>query len=257
MKIFILAVCTAFFFSSCLNLKEVEKSYQLFQTGFDSSSTFAYKPLKLKQGDAIVVQTYSVASANQEQVGIFNLPGAGNKAATYTLNNLGMIDLPKLGTFKADGLTCKQIKDTLTAEWGKYVRDLSVDVQLTGFSVNVLGEVPSQGVKLFKNERANIFDAIGAAGGLGETGKRNDIMVVREDSGKRTSYFLDITNAKIYQSPAFQLLQNDVVYVGANDRKFRQIRNSNLQQTVLPLSQIASIGIAVANMILIIFAIRR
>ncbi|MEI2709184.1 MAG: hypothetical protein V9E96_09255 [Chitinophagaceae bacterium] len=41
----------------------------------------------------------------------------------------------------------------------------------------MLGEVPSQGVKLFKNERANIFDAIGAAGGLGETGKRNDIMV--------------------------------------------------------------------------------
>ncbi len=257
MKIFILAVCTAFFFSSCLNIKEVEKSYQLFQTGFDSSSTFEYKPLKLKQGDAVIVQTYSLASANQEQVGIFNLPGAGNKAATYTLNNLGMIDFPKLGSFKAEGLTCKQLKDTLTAEWGKYIRDLVVEVQLGGFSINVLGEVQNQGVKLFKNERANIFDAIGAAGGLGETGKRNDIMVVREDSGKRTTYILDITDAKIYQSPAFQLLQNDVVYVGANDRKFRQIRASNLQQTVSPLAQISNLGFAVVNMILIIFAINR
>jgi polysaccharide export outer membrane protein len=168
-----------------------------------------------------------------------------------------MIDLPKLGTFKADGLTCKQIKDTLTAEWGKYVRDLSVEVQLTGFTVNVLGEVKIQGAKLFKNERANIFDAIGFSGGFDDNGKRKDVMLIREDSGKRTTYFLDLTDAKIYQSPAFQLLQNDVVYVGANERKFKQIRTQNFQQTVAPLSQVANIGIAVANMILIIFAIRR
>jgi hypothetical protein len=68
---------------------------------------------------------------------------------------------------------------------------------------------------------------------------------------------MDITDAKIYQSPAFQLQQNDVVYVGANDRKFKQIRNQNLQQTVTPVSQAASIGFAIINMVLIIFAIRR
>ncbi len=257
MKVFILAVCAALLFSSCLNVKEIEQSYQLFQTGFDSSSTVAYKPLKLKQGDAIVIQTYSLATANQEQVGIFNLLGAGNKAVTYTLNNSGTIDLPKLGTIKVEGLTCKQLKDTLTAEWSKYIRDLMVEVQLAGFSINILGEVQSQGVKLFKNERANIFDAIGAAGGLGETGKRKDILLIREDSGKRSTYLMDITDAKIYQSPGFQLQQNDVVYVGANDRKFKQIRNQNLQQTVTPVSQAASIGFAIINMVLIIFAIRR
>lgn len=257
MKKVLLYLLLATVFTSCLHVKEIEKSYQLFQTGFDSLPNFEYKPLKLKEGDNITVQVYTLASTNQEQVLIFNLPGGTGKSSSYTLNNQGEIFLPKIGKLKVAGMTCGELKDKLTAEWGKYIKEIAVDVQFGGFTVNVLGEVKGPGTKSFKSEKATLIDAISASGGLADDGKRNDVMLVREDSGKRITYRLDLRDAKIYQSPAFQLQQNDLIYVGASDRKFQAIKNNNFQQNVVPISTIASLAFATVNIFLVLTALRR
>lgn len=258
MKKILLYLLLATVFTSCLHVKEIEKSYQLFQTGFDSLPNFEYKPLKLKEGDNITVQVYTLASTNQEQVAIFNLPGGGtSKSSNYTLNNQGEIFLPKIGKLKVAGMTCGELKDKLTTEWGKYIKEIAVDIQFGGFSVNVLGEVKGPGVKSFKSEKATLIDAISASGGLADEGKRNDVMLVREDSGKRTTYRFDLRDAKIYQSPAFQLQQNDMIYVGASERKFQVIKNNSFQQNVVPVTSLANLAFATVNIILVLTALRR
>ncbi len=244
-------------FTSCLHVKEIEKSYQLFQTGFDSLPNFEYKPLRLKEGDNISVQVYTLASTNQEQVTVFNLPGGSGKSSNYILNNQGEIFLPKIGKLKVAGMTCGELKDKLTNEWSKYIKEIAVDVQFGGFTVNVLGEVKGPGAKSFKSEKATIIDAISMSGGLADDGKRDDIMLVREDSGRRTTYRLDIRDAKIYQSPAFQLQQNDMIYVGASARKFQTIKNNNFQQNVVPVTSLANLAFATVNIILVLTALRR
>jgi polysaccharide export outer membrane protein len=199
-----------------------------------------------------------LASTNQEKVAIFNLPGGGSsKSSNYILNNQGEIFLPKIGKLKVAGMTSIELKDKLTTEWSRYIKEIVVDVQFGGFTVNVLGEVRSPGVKNFKNEKATIIDAISMSGGLADEGKRDDIMVVREDSGRRTTYRLDIRDAKIYQSPAFQLQQNDMIYVGANNRKYQNIRSNNFQQTIGPITIMANLGFAIVNMVLVIAALSR
>lgn len=245
------------FLTSCGNIKQIEQSYQLFQTGFDSLPNFEYKALKLKEGDNISIQVYTVATTNQEQVAIFNLQGGTGKSGGYTLNNQGEIFLPKIGKLKVVGMTCNELKEVLVSDWSKYIKDIVVDVQLGGFSINILGEVKAPGTKNFKSERANIIDAISLSGGLADEGKRDDIMLVREDSGRRITYRLDIRDAKVYQSPAFQLQQNDMIYVGANNRKFQTIKNNIFQQNVVPITTISNLAFIVVNFILILAALNR
>jgi polysaccharide export outer membrane protein len=61
-----------------------------------------------------------------------------------------------------------------------------------------------------------ILEAIGKAGDLQITGLRNNVLLIREQNGQRIEYRLDLTNKSIYNSPAFYICQNDVIYVEPN-----------------------------------------
>ena len=253
-KVIFIVSIISFLSYGCLSPKKIEKSYQLFQTGLDSLANYNYKELKIREGDLLTIQVYTLATNNQEQVTLFNLPGAGGKAGTYTVNNRGEIDLPKIGSYKVVGSTSAELKAKLKNEWSKYIKDIAVDVQMAGFNVNILGEVASPGVKNFKTERATIIDLIAVAGGLKDDGKRKDILLIREDNGQRISHRLDLTSAKIYESPVFQLQQNDLVYVAAAETKFISIRANNFQQNVTPVTTIANLAFSAINFILILIA---
>ncbi len=246
---FWLLLCT-----SCKGVKELRQSYEMFQTGFDSTKPFVFRDLTLKVGDNIIVQVSTLATANQEQIGVYKM---GSKDGIYTVNNQGEINFPKLGSVKVIGLTCIQVRDLLAAEWGKYIKDIYIDVRLEGFTVNVFGQVGGRGAKIFKTERATILDAIAVSNGLSDDGKRDNVMVIREDSGKRTTYFIDLRDAKMYESPAFQLQQNDVLYVSAEDRFFQAINGRKVTQNIQPITQTAGFALSVINTILVLFAIRR
>ena len=256
-KVIFIATIISFLSYSCLSPKKIEKSYQLFQTGLENMANFNYKELRVKEGDNLTIQVFTLASNDQAQAMVFNLPGGAGKPATYNVNNNGEIDLPKLGRYKVVGNTCSELKTKLKLEWSKYIKDIAVDVQMNGFSANILGEVKIPGIKLFKTERATIIDLIAASGGLADDGKRKDILLIREDSGKRTSYTVDLTSAKIYESPVFQLQQNDLVYVGAAETKFTALRAVNFQQNISPIATISSLAFAALNLVAILVVIRR
>lgn len=50
-------------------------------------------------------------------------------------------------------------------------------------------------------------------------GVRSEVIVTREVDGVRTIQVLDLTSKEIFDSPAFYLQQNDVVYVKPNKYK--------------------------------------
>ena len=256
------------FLFSCVSKKEIEKSYQLFQTDLDSMSNYTYKELTIKEGDNLSIQVYTLASADQQQVALFNLPNTGTKATpgagsaatsggAYVVNTSGEIFLPKIGMYKVVGLTCSQLTEKLKTDWATYVKDIVVDVRMLGFNVNMLGEVRAPGVKSFTTGRATVLDAIAAAGGLNDEAKRTDIKLVREENGKRTSYLLDLTSSKIYRSPVFQLQQNDLIYVGAGDYKFANLKNSRFGTTINPISTITSLILPVMSILFLFISLQK
>ncbi len=214
-----------------MNTKKFRDEMQLFQRGLDSSTAkYSLQGLRLKVGDNVIISAYTQATNNQDQATILNLGGMGKTYGTYSVNVDGQIDLPKIGLMKVEGLTLKELKAQLINRWSLYVKDIGVNVQLQNFTVNVIGEVRNPGTKTFTSEKVTIVDVIAASGGFGDDGKRNDILVIREDAGNRSVHKIDFRDAHFYNSPVYLMQQNDLVVVGMSDFKFRQRATSDINQ---------------------------
>ena len=115
-------------------------------------------------------------------------------------------------------------------------------VRITNFKINVLGQVASPGVKTFNNTRVTVLDALSAAGDLSDLGRRDSVLVLREENGIIEHYRIDMRNANLYNSPAFQLQQNDIVYVMPSDNKLRVVkRNVNVDRDLSITTTILSL----------------
>ena len=74
----------------------------------------------------------------------------------------------------------------------------------------------------------------------------NEVIVARETNGVRTFEILDLTSKEIFNSPAFYLQQNDVVYVKPNKYKAQAGEISQNRSFYLSL---VSTAISVATLI--------
>ena len=83
----------------------------------------------------------------------------------------------------------------------------------------MLGEVARPGSFTIGNEKVNVLEALAMAGDMTVYGVRSEVAVTREVDGVRTIEYLDLTSTDIFNSPAFYLQQNDVVYVKPNKYK--------------------------------------
>ena len=79
------------------------------------------------------------------------------------------------------------------------------------------GEVNSPGVQTISGDRITLLEALTMAGDLTPSGKRDNILVIREDGDQRKTYTVDLTSGeKVLESPCYYLKQNDVIYVQPN-----------------------------------------
>ena len=67
------------------------------------------------------------------------------------------------------------------------------------------------------NDRVSVLEALAMAGDMTLYGKRDNVLVVREDDmGNKTTARLNLQDKDVFQSPFFYLKQNDLVYVTPN-----------------------------------------
>jgi polysaccharide export outer membrane protein len=220
----------------CKSSKEISSEYLYFQNNLDSLSRSVYKEAVVQPNDLLNIVVFS-KTLSQAQAGLFNIPNSGTGEENgYVVDIDGNIELPLVGTIRAAGLTRKQLSSFLTGKLSTFVKDPSVLVKFASFKVEVLGEVRTPGTKEFKSDRVTIIDAISAAGDLTEEAKRKDILIIREEATGRKYYRVDLRNGAIFQSPAYQLQQNDIVYVEANNFKFNKLRGNSASQRALQIS---------------------
>ena len=84
-----------------------------------------------------------------------------------------------------------------------------------------------------------ILEALGAAGDLTPYGRRDNILITRENNGQLEFARLDLTSDEIFTSPYFYLQQNDVIVVEPN-----QARSTSNQTIGLWLSMIGTVSSA-------------
>ena len=176
--------------------------------------------LRLKVDDRLSIQVFA---DEPELAAPFNTillkriketTGTSLLGTTYGVDANGDIDFPVLGAVHVEGKTLREVKQELENQIIQrgYIKDPMVKVELENFTITVLGET-GQRVLEVQSNCINILEALSYTGGTNQNSKIPDVMVVRTENGKRTAYTVNLQSKSLYESPAFWLQQNDVLYV--------------------------------------------
>ncbi|RYE26295.1 MAG: polysaccharide export protein [Sphingobacteriales bacterium] len=161
--------------------------------------------------------------------------GGGANQKGYLVDSAGFIDYPVIGKLHVAGLTLRQIKTEIAQRLkSEYIKDPVVEVRILNYKVTVIGEVRYPGVVIAPNHRMNVMEALAAAGDITLTGRRDNVMVIREGDGKREFARIDLSSRNAFTNPYFVLKQNDIVYVEANAAT-RQSNNNKFIKFYLPV----------------------
>ncbi len=141
-------------------------------------------------------------------------------AIGYLVEADGKIQVPYVGKVQAEGLTRMELQNELTELFKDYTKNPVVNVRFLNYSYSVLGEVKASGKFQMVNERTTILEAISSAGDITDLGKRDNVMIVREENGVREMGRVNLLSKDLFKSPYFYLKTNDVVYVEPVKAKF-------------------------------------
>jgi polysaccharide export outer membrane protein len=211
--------------SSCVSPKEV-LYFQTIQNDTIVGREYSYEPV-LEADDLLAI---NVSAADYETVMPFNLPVVSQNLLdgratgipvqqNYLVQKNGTIDFPVLGNIKIAGLTRQQAKEYLIEKLKIYVEDPIINLKIMNFKITILGDVQRPGTFSINNERITILEALGMAGDLNITGRRDNILVIREIDGENAYTRIDITTDEIFNNPVYYLKQNDVIYVEPNKNR--------------------------------------
>ena len=229
--------------------------FQDFNQNPDTVLTLQSKVITLKPSDKLYI---GVKSKDPQISQLFNLTGGTSSNSSsniskdayyYTVDTKGNIDFPVLGTIHVEGLTREQVAEKIKSELvaKSLVKDPTLTVGLSNLHYSVMGEVSKPGQYAIEEEKVTILDAISKAGDLTILGRRNDVMVLRQENGHQRIYKVNLCSGKdIFNSPVYYLQQNDVVYVSPNDTKKRSstLNGNTVQSTGFWIS-ISSLAVTI------------
>jgi polysaccharide biosynthesis/export protein len=212
----ILAVIFCLAFASCTPQKAIYNYLEDMKDTTVGKEFYIAEPV-IQKNDQLSIQVYS-ASLDPQVDQLYNMNviqgGVGQQGGYgYLVNQRGNLELPRIGLVHAEGLTKSQLADTIKAKLAGQLNDPSVVIRFTNFRIIVIGEVGSPGVKTIPVENLTILEALAMAGDIRESGKKKEVKILRENNGKRKLGIVDVTNSKMFESPYYQLQQNDVVMV--------------------------------------------
>jgi len=167
----------------------------------------------------------------------------------YLVDKSGNIEFPVLGRIEIAGLTRLELQDKLAALiYPTYINEKPiVNVRFLDFKVSVLGEVVKPGVYKSDNGVLTLFDALALAGDLTIYGKRDNIMLIREnDRGEVQAQRINLQDKDI-------LLNKDIYYLQQNDKIIVDVNKARANSSAV--GSVESISLTVASLLITIAAL--
>jgi polysaccharide biosynthesis/export protein len=193
------------------------------------NDTVSYRDYRLKEGDRLFVQVYSM---DEKTNVLFN--GAGNSSAqmmagsgsndnldliTYVVQANGSIQFPLVGEVKLMGKTIREAKEILEEAIKPILKVNSVDVRMVSRSFSIIGAGKS-GRFPFPREKVNVYQALALAGDLGFYADRSKVKILRvTEKGNEIKTF-DIRSKDIINSEFYYLEPDDVIFLQPMTQQF-------------------------------------
>lgn len=224
------------FFSSCISQKEIAYFQKDSLHGDMISVAQTYIP-KIQSGDILAI---SISSLNATASSFFNPYGGGsvtddpsviagtspklnqNSAPGYLVDENGIIELPLIGQVKVADLSTTAARDTIKNHLKIYLKDPTVNIRFLNYKISVMGEVMQPGVYIIPNERITLPEALSMAGDLSIYGKRDNVLIIRDNNDKKEFGRVNLNNREVFNSPYYYLHANDIIYVEQGKGKAAQ-----------------------------------
>jgi polysaccharide export outer membrane protein len=220
--------------------KEIEVLHE--QTNFQVDDILKISVGALMPEAALPYNVVSPLNPQINSVEVMKLEG-------YLVSQNKTINFPVLGEVsvadKNPNTLSKYIKELL--EKRGHLIDPTVVVRLLNAKVTVLGEVKNPGTFSFTENSISLLQALGLAGDLTINGSREDVILIRESSGRRIITHLDLTSTEWINGPFQNIQPNDVIVVNPNLAKIKSAGVVGNASVVLGIASIILSSIIVMS----------
>lgn len=170
---------------------------------------------------------HSVAQAGVNlPVGSVASVAPADTTSSYLVDASGKIQFPVIGDVEVQGLSLDQVSDLIRTKLtaGRYLTDAHVITKFANLRIYLLGAfqttgagsggsgVSDRGSYHLDNAQTNILELMSQVGGLSEQADFSKLNVIRRVGNEYVYYRIDLLSKSLFDSPAFYLQQNDIIY---------------------------------------------
>lgn len=180
------------------------------QKGDRVSIQVSAKSLELAAPFNTVAGTYKVGADGTVTTGI----DQASNAQGYLIDKEGNIAFPVLGNLHIEGLALEEVRDLIRNRLinDRLINEPIVKVEILNFKISIAGAISNRVVDV-PDGKITLLEAITKAGGIGTNAAPDKITVIREENGARRKIVTNIQSQELFNSPAYYLKQNDIVYI--------------------------------------------
>jgi polysaccharide biosynthesis/export protein len=188
--------------------------------------------------ESLTPQEYDIFNRNMMAQQAQNMNLSGNALMIGELvDPAGEIFYPVIGKVKVAGFTVFELQEKLQKLADQYLESPIVRVRLINFRFTLLGEANREGTVVLQNNRVNLLEAIGFAGGLKDLADKKNIKLIRQINGKTEIRYVDLLDENLIAKPEYFIHQNDILIVPAlRQRPYRQYFGQNLSLALSSVS---------------------
>ena len=214
MKFNLLIFLTIFIFMGCESKNHILFSKNQELTNIINNHEKKIYRYKIRPYDRISVLFYEHPDLSTRKVGDFQ-----EDTVEILVNADGTASFPLIGDLNVEGMFVDDLKKKIEELASEFIINPSVNINIINHRVFVLGEVNRPGTIKVTNTTISIFEVLSSSGGLSDTSKKNEVLIIRGDLNKPDLIKLDLTNFQNLTSNDLQLQPYDIVYVNPSSGK--------------------------------------
>lgn len=167
----------------------------------------------------------------------------------FSIDQDGMVEIPKLGKLRIAGLTEEEAKQLVQREINEYFKEeVFVRLRIAGIRYTTLGEFNSVGVQIIYKNRATIFDALANSGETSLLAKKNKLFLIRQYDNGTKIHQINLNDRALLGSPWYFIQPNDILYL--EPMRIRQIGTAdNLTASLALIAGLLASVLLIVNLV--------
>ncbi|RYD53967.1 MAG: polysaccharide export protein [Sphingobacteriales bacterium] len=193
------------FFSSCATtkrynyLKNIQGDTTI--TGLVSNDFES----KIQKGDQLSIVVTSLSAEEDNQFNKAAAISTSPSLSGFAVAPDGTVLLHRLGRVQAAGLTRRELAAKIQKDLLAYMKEPIVNVGYLNHKVTVIGAVGKSQVMPMPEEQLNIFEVLVNSGDINPEGKKDQVMIIREEGNTKKVKHVNLEDKAIFNSPWYYI----------------------------------------------------